>query len=54
MKEAYFKGEKLEAVSDESNVASGDADFGSTDDESVDPGMARYTAAIDKFAKLDN
>jgi len=54
LKEAYFKGEKLEAVSDESNVASGDADFGSADGESVDPGMARYTAAIDKFAKLDN
>ena len=54
LKEAYFKGEKLEAVSDESNVASADADFGSNDDESVDPGMAKYTAAINKFAKLDN
>ena len=54
MKEAYFKGEKLEAVSDESNVASADANFGSTEDVPADPGMAKYTAAINKFAKLDN
>ncbi len=54
LKEAYFKGEKLEAVSDESNVASADADFGSQEETPVDPGMAKYTAAINKFAKLDN
>ena len=53
LKEAYFKGEKLEAVSDESNVASADADFGSQEETPVDPGMAKYTAAINKFAKLD-
>ena len=54
LKEAYFKGEKLEAVSDESNVASADANFGSQEETPVDPGMAKYTAAINKFAKLDN
>jgi len=54
LKEAYFKGEKLEAVSDESNVASSDADFSSAEDVPGDPSMTRYTAAINKFAKLDN
>ena len=52
LKEAYFKGEKLEAVSDESNVASSDADF--SGDQPVRDGMTNYTAAISKFAKLDN
>ena len=52
LKEAYFKGEKLEAVSDESNVASSDADF--SGDQPVRDGMTNYTAALSKFAKLDN
>ena len=56
LKEAYFKGEKFEAVSDDSTVASSDADFsGDTIDVSTgDPAMAGYTAAISKFAKLDD
>lgn len=52
LKEAYFKGEKLEAVSDESNVA-----FNESEEENskpVDPSMANYTAAISKFAKIDS
>ncbi len=52
LKEAYFKGEKLEAVSDESNVA-----FNESEEENskpVDPSMAGYTAAISKFAKIDS
>jgi hypothetical protein len=55
LKEAYFRGEKFEAVSDDSTVASSDADFsGDTLDVSNDPAMANYTAAISKFAKLDD
>jgi len=54
LKEAYFKGEKLEAVSDDGSVVSSDADFSSTDDVPGDPSMNKYTAAIEKFAKLDN
>jgi len=52
LKEAYFKGEKLEAVSDESNVAFNE----SNEDENkvVDPSMSHYTAAISKFAKIDS
>ena len=52
LKEAYFKGDKLEAVSDESNVA-----FNESEEENskpVDPSMAGYTAAISKFAKIDS
>ena len=54
LKEAYFKGEKLEAVSDDGSVVSSDADFSSADDAPKDPSMTKYTAAIEKFAKLDN
>ena len=54
LKEAYFKGEKLEAVSDDGSVVSSDADFSSAEDAPVDPSMDKYTAAIEKFAKLDN
>jgi hypothetical protein len=54
LKEAYFKDEKLEAVSDDGSVVSSDADFSSADDAPKDPSMTRYTAAIEKFAKLDN
>ena len=54
LKEAYFKGDKLEAVSDDGSVVSSDADFSSADDAPKDPSMTKYTAAIEKFAKLDN
>ena len=55
LKEAYFKSEKLEAVSDDTNVASSDTDSLSTDEvQNVDPSMSGYTAAISKFAKLDD
>ena len=55
LKEAYFRGEKFEAVSDDSTVASSDADFsGDTLVTLGDPAMANYTAAISKFAKLDD
>ena len=54
LKEAYFKGDKLEAVSDDGSVVSSDADFSSADDAPKDPSMNKYTAAIEKFAKLDN
>ena len=54
LKEAYFKGEKLEAVSDDGSVVSSDANFESQDETPVDPSMTKYTAAIEKFAKLDN
>ena len=54
LKEAYFKGEKLEAVSDDGSVVSSDADFSSAEDVPGNPSMTRYTAAINKFAKLDN
>ncbi len=53
LKEAYFKGDKLEAVSDESNVA-----FNESEEDAVakptDPSMASYTAAIEKFSKIDS
>jgi hypothetical protein len=52
LKEAYFKGDKLEAVSDESNVAFNESD--EEDNKVVDPSMAGYTAAISKFAKIDS
>ncbi len=54
LKEAYFKGEKIEAVSDDVNVANSDADFTNPDTEIPVTGpMSAYTAAISKFAKLD-
>ena len=53
LKEAYFKGEKLEAVSDDGSVVSSDANFDSQDETPVDPGMARYTAAISKSQTVD-
>ena len=55
MKEAYFKGEKLEAVSDDGSVVSSDADFSGAGDvaQPVNEGMAQYTAALTKFANLD-
>ena len=52
LKEAYFKGEKLEAVSDESNVAFNESD--EEENKVVDPSMSHYTAAISKFAKIDS
>ena len=55
LKEAYFKSEKLEAVSDDTNVASSDTDPLSTDEvQNANPHMTGYTAAISKFAKLDD
>ena len=55
LKEAYFKGEKFEAVSDDSGVASSDTDPLSTDEvQNANPSMSGYTAAISKFAKLDD
>ena len=55
LKEAYFKGEKFEAVSDDSGVASSDTDSLSTDQvQNANPHMTGYTAAISKFAKLDD
>ena len=54
LKEAYFKGEKLEAVSDESNVAFNESEEESVDNINVDPSMAGYTAAISKFSKIDS
>ena len=55
MKEAYFKSEKLEAVSDDTTVASSDTEPLRTDEvQNNDPSMAGYTAAISKFAKLDD
>jgi len=55
LKEAYFKGEKFEAVSDDSGVASSDSDPLSTDQvQNANLGMTGYTAAISKFAKLDD
>ena len=54
LKEAYFKTGKFEAVSDDTTVASSDTDPLSTDEvQNANPGMAGYTAAISKFAKLD-
>jgi hypothetical protein len=54
LKEAYFKGEKLEAVSDESNVAFNETDEENKENINVDPSMAGYTAAISKFSKIDS
>ena len=55
LKEAYFKTEKFEAVSDDTTVASSDTDPLSTDKvQNANPDMAGYTAAISKFAKLDD
>jgi len=55
LKESYFGAEKLEAVSDDSTVASSDADFSGAGDvaQPVAEGMERYTAALSKFASLD-
>ena len=55
LKESYFGAEKLEAVSDDSTVASSDADFSGAGDvaQPVNEGMSRYTAALSKFASLD-
>ena len=55
MKESYFGADKLEAVSDDSTVASDDADFSGAGDvaQPVNEGMAQYTAALTKFANLD-
>ena len=54
LKEAYFKGDKLEAVSDESNVAFNESDEENKENINVDPSMAGYTAAISKFSKTDS
>jgi len=54
LKEAYFKGDKLEAVSDESNVAFNESEEEDKDNINVDPSMAGYTAAISKFSKIDS
>ena len=54
LKEAYFKGDKLLAVSDESNVAFNESDEENKDNINVDPSMAGYTAAISKFSKIDS
>ena len=55
LKESYFGAEKLEAVSDDSTVASSDADFSGAGDvaQPVSEGMERYTAALSKFASLE-
>ena len=56
LKESYFGSEKVEAVSDDSAVVSEDADFSGAGDvaQPVNEGMAQYTAALTKFANLDN
>ena len=55
LKEAYFKTGKFEAVSDDTTVASSDTDPLSTDEvQNATPEMSGYTAAISKFAKLDD
>ena len=55
LKEAYFKSGKFEAVSDDTTVASSDTDPLSTDEvQNANPSMSGYTAAISKFAKLDD
>ena len=55
LKEAYFTSKKFEAVSDDSGVASSDMDPLSTDEvQNASPNMTGYTAAISKFAKLDD
>jgi len=55
LKESYFGADKLEAVSDDSTVASDDADFSGAGDvaQPVNEGMEKYTAALTKFANLD-
>ena len=56
LKESYFGSEKVEAVSDDSAVVSDDADFSGAGDvaQPVNEGMAQYTAALTKFAKIDS
>jgi len=56
LKESYFGEGKVEAVSDDSAVVSDDADFSGAGDvaQPVNEGMAQYTAALTKFANLDN
>ena len=56
LKESYFGEGKVEAVSDDSAVVSDDADFSGAGDvaQPVNEGMARYTAALTKFAKIDS
>lgn len=54
LKESYFNNDKLEAVSDDSTVASGDADFSGAQDVPLNESMNKYTAALSKFAKLDD
>ena len=55
LKESYFGEGKVEAVSDDSAVVSDDADFSGAGDvaQPVNEGMARYTAALTKFASLE-
>ena len=53
LKESYFGSEKMEAVSDDSTVASSDADFSSAKDVPVNDSMSRYTSALSKFASLE-
>jgi hypothetical protein len=55
LKESYFGSEKMEAVSDDSTVASSDADFSGTGDVAnpVNESMAQYTTALSKFASLE-
>jgi len=55
LKESYFGADKLEAVSDDSTVASDDADFSGAGDvaQPVSEGMEKYTAALSKFASLE-
>jgi len=54
LKESYFGVKTLEAVSDESTVASDDADFTGAGDVShpINEGMAQYTAALTKFGQV--
>lgn len=56
LKESYFGAGKVEAISDDSAVVSDDADFSGAGDvaQPVNEGMAQYTAALTKFASLDN
>ena len=56
LKESYFGAGKVEAISDDSAVVSDDADFSGAGDvaQPVNEGMAQYTAALTKFANLDN
>jgi hypothetical protein len=54
LKESYFGVKNLEAVSDESTVASDDADFTGAGDvaQPVNEEMTQYTAALTKFGKV--